>query len=673
MPRPCRHRLLILALTSIAVLGGSASAAPGAVRPPTAPATVVLAPRNASALAAYAAAVTSPGSPLYRHYLTVAQFARRFGASSTAVARLRAALAARGTTVGPVTANGLALEVSSAAGPPTASAAAIAPYHGSDAAVSSVAGSAGGLVQAVIGPGAPAASASLTVRSRPIFDPEPADGARVAPLGRTADTAGPQPCAAAQAAAASTRAHTADEIASAYGLSSYYADGDEGRNVTVALFELEPFSASDVAAYQACYGTDATVTTVAVDGGAGTGPGGGEAAMDVEDLIGLVPDASIDVYEGPATGTSAYDIYNRIVTDDAAQVISTSWGMCEALAGSVPASVENTLFEEAAVQGQSLLAASGDDGSDDCGDGRPSVDDPASQPWVTAVGGTSLRASGDVVWNDWLGATGGGVSSLWGRPSYQSADAQSQSSVTCGSSGVACREVPDLSVDGDPGSGYVAYYEGSWRTVGGTSISAPTVAALAVLADASPACGGHPIGFLNPGLYRAPADEFRDVTSGGNGFDSVAGFAAAPGYDMASGLGTPTALLGQTLCSDAPVPPVTPPVTQPGTQPVTNKGPQAVNPSKTVRLGRLGNRSGRVGTKVQVLVRGHDAGGLRLTFTAAGLPAGLTINRRTGLISGTPRRAGARSVRVRAADARGGSATVIFRWTIAPPERRSRP
>jgi hypothetical protein len=658
MPGPRCHRLLLLTFTSIALMCGSASAA--AARVPTVHATVALAPHNPSALATYARAVTTPGSPLYRHYLTVGQFARRFGASTTEVAKVRAALAARGMTVGAVTANQLTLEVSDRAGPPTAAAASFAPYRDSDSAANpSIPGVADGLVQAVIGPGAPAPGASVTVHTGPVFDPVPAESARVAPLARAADATGPQPCGAARAAAAATTAHTADEIASAYGLSSYYAAGDKGQGVTVALFELEPFSASDVAAYQACYGTGAAVTTVAVDGGAGAGPGIGEAAMDVEDLIGLVPDASIKVYEGPATGTGAYDIYNRIVSDDAAQVISTSWGMCEALEGSVPAAVENTLFEEAAVQGQSLLAAAGDTGSDDCGDGQPSVDDPASQPWVTAVGGTSLRAAGDAVWNDGLGATGGGVSSLWGRPAYQNAVAQPQSGITCGSSGVACREVPDISADGDPSTGYVAYYRGSWRTVGGTSVSAPTVAAFTALADASPACGGHPIGFLNAGLYRAAyAADFHDVISGGNGFDSVAGFAAAPGYDMASGLGTPTALLGQSLCGGSAAPPT------------TSNGPRTVSASHIVRLGRLGNRSGRVGTKVRVLVRAHDAGGLQLTFTAARLPTGLTINHRTGLISGTPRRPGSRDVRVVAVDARGGSSTVGFRWTIASRARK---
>jgi hypothetical protein len=647
MPGP--RRLLIVALTSTAVLSGFASAANAAARATTVRSTVALAPRNASALAAYAAAVTTRGSSLYHHYLTVAQFARRFGASTAAIAKVRAALVARGATVGAVTANRLALEVTIPAGTLKASAAA---DRDSDSPATTLAdGGVDGLVAAVIGPGAAAPSASVTVGLGPARSSGPPRRARAAPL-----TAGPQPCEAAQTAAALGGVHTADEIASAYGLSGYYGGGDEGLGVTIALYELEPFSASDVAAYQACYGTAAAVTRVAVDGGAGAGPGSGEAAMDVEDLIGLAPRASIRVYEGPPTGSGAYDTYSRIISDDSSRVISTSWGLCEALEGSVPASAENALFEEAAVQGQSLVVSSGDQGSDDCGDGRPSVDDPASQPWVTAVGATSLQGSRNLVWNDWLGATGGGVSSLWGRPAYQSAAAQPQSGVTCGSAGVVCREVPDLSVDGDPATGYAAYYRGSWRAVGGTSASAPTVAALVALADASPACEGHPIGFLNPDLYRAALDayaaNFSDVSSGSNAFDSVAGFAAGPGYDMASGLGTPTVSLGPALCGGSAAPAT------------TDNGPRAVNRSKIVWLGRLGNRSGRVGTKVDVRVQARAGDGLRVTFTAADLPPGLTINHRTGLISGTPRRAGSRTVLVQAVDARGGSATVVFRWTI---------
>ncbi len=122
---------------------------------------------------------------------------------------------------------------------------------------------------------------------------------------------------------------------------------------------------------------------------------------------------------------------------------------------------------------------------------------------------------------------------------------------------------------------------------------------------------------------------------------------------MASGLGTPTASLGQTLCDGSAAPPV------------TDNAPRALNASNVVRLRRLGNRSGRVGAKVTVRVEAHDEGGLPLTFSATDLPAGLKINQRSGLISGTPRRASSRTVRVRAADTDGSSATIVFRWTIA--------
>src|SRR6185312_548762 len=114
---PRRHHLLILAIACTAVLGGSASAARASTTANRVRVTLALAPRNASALAAYATAVTTPGSPLYHHYLTARQFARRFGASPSAIAKVRAAVEAHGMRAGAATANGLALEVSSAVPP----------------------------------------------------------------------------------------------------------------------------------------------------------------------------------------------------------------------------------------------------------------------------------------------------------------------------------------------------------------------------------------------------------------------------------------------------------------------------------------------------------------------------------------------------------------------------
>ncbi|MHB1568521.1 MAG: protease pro-enzyme activation domain-containing protein, partial [Solirubrobacteraceae bacterium] len=671
-----RVRLLVSALAVLAFASGpaAAGAATGAPRSGGAHAgvrasrrqvlheTVALSPRDPAALAAYAAAVADPASPLYRHYLSVAQFARRFGPTVAQVASVRRLLARHGLVAGTLSASHLELSVAGAARASHAFTAAVArPAGGSAGTAFST--SSGGLVQGVIAPGAPAPTASIVLRSaHPALVPRPHGASALA-------TAGPQACSAASQTAADGGAYTAGQIGAAYGLSNYWAAGNEGQGITIALYELEPFSASDVAAYQACYGTAANVSVVPVDGGAGSGAGSGEAAMDVEDLIGLAPRATIDVYEAPANGAGAFDAYSRMISDDSAQVISTSWGLCEAQQGAATARAENTLFQEAAVQGQTVVAASGDQGSDDCGSGQQAVDDPASQPYVTGVGATTLQGPVNSVWNDSLGATGGGVSQLWGLPSYQSGFAQPQSSVTCGASGTSCREVPDLSLDGDPETGYVAYWQGAWRLVGGTSVSAPTVAALTALADASPACAGHPIGFLNQALYRVAGSEyalaFNDVTAGSNSLDGVPGFSAGPGYDMASGLGTPGAALGQALCGQGGA--VTPPnsgssSSGPGS---SGHGPTAVTASQPVTITAPHVGLAHVGSRVRLRLRAHDSRHASLTWSVSGLPHGLRIDQRTGLISGVPVTPSSGTVRLRASDGHGGAGTISFKWTVA--------
>lgn len=624
LPRAFRLPHVVLpALVALALL-----CAPGtshaAVR-----ATVALTPRDPAALQAYAQAVSDPASPLYHRYLSVAQFARRFGSSPAAISRVRAMLVARGLAPGPVSANRLELLVDSSG----AGAAPLAHFRalarvGASAVSWSPLRNVSGLVQAVVGLGAHVPRASVIVKP---------DLARRRGARPVADTpASPQVCAGARSRALNDGSFTVNQIADRYGLNQLYAAGDAGRGVTVAVYELEPFSSADVAAFQSCFHTAATVSTVPVDGGAGTGPGTGEAAMDVEDVIGLAPDANVRVYEGPSTGTGAYDTYARMVSDDSAQVITTSWGLCESLEGQTAAAAENTLFQEAAVQGQTVLASAGDEGSDDCGNHRQAVDDPASQPWVTGVGATSAQPGGDTVWDDALGASGGGVSELWARPAYQLAAARPQSTTTCGAAATTCREVPDVSADGDPDTGYVIYWRGSWITMGGTSASTPTWAALAALADASPACSGRTLGFANPALYRLAATgytaDFGDVTVGDNSYRGVPGFAAGPGYDMASGLGVPdAATLVPALCG------------------------------QSLALATPADQRSPVGRPVSLAVHGV---GPPATFAARGLPAGLTIDPATGAIWGTPVAAGSFTVTVIAGDAAGSYARTTFRWFV---------
>jgi subtilase family serine protease len=645
--------------------------------------TVTLKPRDPAALAAYARAVSTPGSSNYRRYLTPAEFGRRFGATPAQVAVVRESLRARGLRPGPASAGALSVPVSATAallerafsislqtlalpGRLSAIAASRAPAIGASAAAA---------IQSVVGLSTVSAPHPLLVRA-------PGTATRDALAGPHVATGGPQPCAAALSAAPSQTAYTADQIASAYGFSGLYKAGVGGAGVTVAVYELEPHDSADIAAYQACYGTHATITNVAVDGGTGGGAGTGEAALDIENLIGLAPNVNVLVYQGPNSnsgnpGSGPYDTFSTIINQDRARVVSVSWGQCESALGQPDAAAENTLFQQATVQGQSIVAAAGDSGAEDCDNGgapsqtQAAVDDPSSQPYVTGVGGTSLQALGprptESVWNSGgtavsgtiqPGAGGGGISTFWPMPAAQ-ADAAAALGVrspvaagsNCGSAGGYCRAVPDVSADADPSTGYLIYWNGGgsvtgqpsgWQGIGGTSGTAPLWSALLALADASPACATSPVGYADPALYRAAstsyAADFNDVTTGNNDFTGTNGgrYAATPGYDPASGLGTPNAAaLAASLCAD------------------------------TVRLASPGQQRSTVRTSVLTRIRGSDTAGAAVTYSASGLPPGLGLEATTGTISGRPSRTGSFPVRITASDGEGSSASVTFPWLVA--------
>jgi pro-kumamolisin-like protein len=647
-------------------------------------ATVTLAPRDPGALAAYARDVATPGSPVFHHYLTVSQFAEHFGPASADVELVRGTLAAEGLHPGPAAANRLSIPVS-------ASAAQLAgAFHTSldryrlpsgatayaNRAAPSVPADVVGVVQGVVG---------LDSLSR--LSPAAAPGAQTVAPGAA------QPCSAASTAAGS-QGYPSDRIAAAYGLDGLYSGGDLGAGTTVALVEFESYAPADVAAYQSCDGTNASISQVNVDGGPGTAPPVGEATLDIEDVAGLAPQAAIEVYQGPNGGSGPLDTYAKIVSDDTAKVISTSWGACESGVGATETNAENTLFQEATAQGQSVLAAAGDTGTADCpGSSTLAVDDPASQPDVTGVGGTTLTSAQEAAWGNRSGAGGGGVSSVWGAQNYQAGFATAQTSTTCGASGTACREVPDVSADADPQTGYPIYFSGAWEKVGGTSAAAPTWAALLALVDASPACAGKPpVGFANPALYAAArsgyASTFTDIVSGSNSYGGVTGYSAAAGYDMASGLGSPKgAALATTLCTGVvpgPGPTTTTttttasttttgstttstPLPTPAPPPPTTGTPTAAPaaPLPTVTLVAPSARTGRVGTAQPLSVSARDSAGLILRYAAADLPPGLRIDPRSGVIAGLPTRAGVWAVTVTATDSVGAGARGAFRWTIA--------
>jgi subtilase family serine protease len=630
--------------------------------------TVTLEPRDPAALSARAEAVSTPGTPQYRHFLSEPAFVRLFAPSAATVASVVSTLRAEGLHTGAVSADRLSVPVTATAAQLSrafsitlatvrlpsgrvAYANTAAPEF--DAALAPA-------IEGVIG------LDDLTVPEPLGFTPSPA---HTRPhLAPSVTTGGPQPCPTASSDADEFGAYTADQLASAYQFSSFYEAGDWGAGQTVALFELESYLPSDISTYQSCYKTSTSVTNVPVHGGSGSGAGKGEAALDIEDLIGLAPQVSIDVYEGPNSDSGVYDTYSAIISTDTASVISTSWGQCETHEGASAATGENTLFQEAAVQGQSMVAAAGDSGSEDC---RPephseplAVDDPASQPFVTGVGGTTLSALGppptQTVWNEKPvagGAGGGGISELWPMPSYQSTAAPGlnvintdSSGSPCGASSGDCREVPDISADADPYSGYAIYYDGAWTAFGGTSAAAPLIAAFLALTNASTGCGGVPVGFANPALYGAAATDyaadFSDITSGNNDYTGTneGMFPATTGYDMASGLGTPVGTgLSEALCAG------------------TSASPQILSGPSTADT---------VGSPFSFTVTTSGSPLSQMTETGA-LPSGVTLvdnGDGTATLSGTPAdgTTGTYNFVITASNGTAPDATQSFTLTISP-------
>jgi Pro-kumamolisin, activation domain/IPT/TIG domain len=564
--------------------------------------TVALRLRDPAAVTAFIGAVSSARSPAYHHYLARGEFARRFGPSAVAVAAVVRLLRGDGLTVSGVSANHLLVSFRGTA------AVAEAAFHTGLRRVALAGGGTGQAstsavrlpasvapdVTAVLGldrlVSEHSAAAAGPAGGAPVTSGAPvAGGARtVAPA---ATAGGPAPCAAA-AALEPDGALTMERIAAAYGLDPLYQADDLAAGQTVDVIEYEPFDVSDIAAFDECYfGADRTgqVAVTSVDGGPGAGLGSGEAALDIEDLAALAPGATIHVFQAPNMNgmSSALDNENAIAEADDAGQVSTSWGVCEAaLQQGAPGAqqVENEIFEQAAAQGQTVFAAAGDDGSDACAYHAAvavapalSVLDPASQPYVTSVGGTTMTNAAqppqETVWSNGNsgGAGGGGISATWAMPPWQDSVAAPQAAANRACSNdpagtaddshvpgiattlpqqTACRETPDVSALADPQTGPTIFYDGSWSQYGGTSSAAPMWAAMLAEINASSGCTmPHGAGFADPLLYQvasaspaAYATAFNDVTSGNNdnlGVGGAVDYPAATGYDLASGLGTP--------------------------------------------------------------------------------------------------------------------------------------
>lgn len=360
------------------------------------------------------------------------------------------------------------------------------------------------------------------------------------------------------------------QFASAYNYTGAYNAGLHGEGQSIALFELDSYSASDIAAFQSCYDANSPtrINNVIIDGGVSPpSSGADEVELDMEVLLGELSGlTNIFVYQAPndSSDVGYNDEWNQIVQDNI-PIVSTSWGLCEPDVSASTVAAEKGFFMQADAQGQSIVAAAGDFGAFDCNDGNLAVDDPGSSPYITGVGGTHLVVNSNNSYNSesaWSGTPnaynggGGGVSQLWAMSSYQSGPGVINGTYSSGSPCVAphgqyCREVPDVALNADPNVGYVIYCTvpasfychnyGPWLSAGGTSAAAPMWAAVVALTNEyALAHGGTNLGFLNPTLYALLNSStlysraFHDVTSGTN-----LHYPATANYDMATGIGSP--------------------------------------------------------------------------------------------------------------------------------------
>jgi kumamolisin len=386
----------------------------------------------------------------------------------------------------------------------------------------------------------------------------------------------------------------------------------------MAVFELSAYQESDIDTWANQFygaGYTAPLSNENVDGGPLTPicPSGDtcpaeyngysgdiEVDADIEMQLAIAPDAAnLIVYNAPNDydGQTELDEYTQIANDDTAESISSSWAVCERDATAAYVQSENVIFEQMALQGQSMFGAEGDTGAFSCirSDGTTglAVLDPPSQPWVTSVGGTSFESDNpgtkvhpkypvgvESVWNvDDLcntgdynacaedGAGGGGNSMYWGQPYYQygpgvdnsfSQVGNGSSECSLAATGTPCREDPDISANADEYTPYAEYCTGNastpysvcgefsgyqtppgWFGIGGTSLSSPLWSA--IIADRDGYEGGRS-GNVNALLYTMfrthPNKFFHDIDgtqpTNNNGY-----FPATPTYDEATGIGTP--------------------------------------------------------------------------------------------------------------------------------------
>jgi subtilase family serine protease len=564
---------------------------------------------NPAAVEALAQAVSDPHSSSYGHYLTPAQFRQQFAPSQAQVGVVQSWLRSQGfqveytpTNNHYVSAEGTIAQAEAAFGADFG----MYSYQGltvrSPSANISIPNSLAGIVAGVIGlddsaqfvhtnhtfGDAPPPPAFVSAQPCSTYWGEKQASGFTNPYG--AGTLPYAPCG-----------YTPQQIKGAYGISGY-----DGSGQTVAIIDAyaAPTILQDVNQWSINRGLPTMknnqLTQVVAPGtyhhperGLKQDPQGwyGEETLDVEAVHGMAPGANI-VYVGAPNNFQDLDAaLNYVVDKDLAQIVSNSYGFdTEVLPPGFIKPYEDTILQ-GTIEGIGIYFSSGDNSDESLVEGYRTTDWPASSPFVTAVGGTSLAVGANntylfetgwgtttsswkgTTWSPtppgpWIYGAGGGVSTLFAEPSYQVGVVPNAVFTAQGRTG---RAVPDIAAFADPNTGYLigetqTFPDGTVKyseyRIGGTSLSCPIMAGIMALADQA---AGHPHGFANPLFYSlAGSSSFRDVvnpaatvavvrTNYVNGVDASDGLAyvlrtmnqtlslqTTPGYDDVTGLGTPT-------------------------------------------------------------------------------------------------------------------------------------
>ena len=581
--------------------------------------SVVLNLRDAAGAESFATTVSDPTSSSYGKYVTAAQWRARYAPTDADAATVSAWLRSQGFTVTGtpknhrfITFDGTAAQANAAFGTQLSTFSTSAGTATAPSAPVSVPTSVAGLVAGVSGLDSTAVSKPTHVGAGDELAGTAAAKAQALALAarrgsQPADTLPPPDAVFRNATPCSTFygqkiastlpqivknpqpyavcGYKPAQVRGAYGVDSALAQGYDGRGATVAivdayasptiLADASTYAAKNDArhplrSYQFSQSTPATYTHTVECGAAGWY---GEETLDVEAVHATAPGADI-LYVG---GQSCYNddlvaAVNTVLDNDLAQVISNSYGDTgEPPLAQIQAEHQSAL--QAAAQGVSLLFSSGDNGDEVANTGSRQVDYQASDPFVTAVGGTSLAvtSSNGYGWEQGWGTGkslltngawvpnppayiyggGGGTSQLFAQPKYQKGVVPASIANYFGQG--AHRAVPDVAMVGDPSTGFLVgqtqtFPNGSARyseyRIGGTSLSSPLLAGVVAVADQA---RGASLGFLNPRLYKlAGTDAFRDVNHPRTVTDAVVRVDFANGVNKKDGLLTSLRTINQT-------------------------------------------------------------------------------------------------------------------------------